>query len=130
MFICHHLLTRFQLSEVQISGRDRVMPLVVSTNRPKPIINVACRLVSLRLASPFLRGTKQKIPVPPGRSAGAGRSNPNRQTAERYYVCLTCLLIRRRVMPCPYFMQARAMKLGFSFPLSLLPRANYLKKPG
>ena len=80
---------------------DTVMPFVVSTNRPKPIINVACRLVSLGLASPLKRGTKEKIPVPPGREAGAGGSNPNRQTADRYYVCLRCLLTLKRECRVP-----------------------------
>jgi hypothetical protein len=32
MFICNHLLSRFQLSEVKISGRDTVMPKACQLN--------------------------------------------------------------------------------------------------
>ena len=76
MFICHHLLSRFHLHEVQISASGHGNAFRHVNLRPKPIINVACRLVSIRPGTPFLRGTKQKIPVPPGRSAGAGEIEP------------------------------------------------------
>jgi hypothetical protein len=131
MFICHHLLSRFQLNEVQISASGhgntfrRVNKQTLTHNK--------CRLPSCfnppRI--PLKKGGRnRRFLFPPDALQAPGRSNPNRQTAEWYYVCLTCLLIRRRVMPCPYCIQARAMKLGFSFPLSLLPWGNYLKKPG
>ena len=61
--------------------------------------------------------TEDSCPTPysPDAKQAPGRSNPNHQTADRYYVCLMCLLTRRRVMACPYCIQARAMKLGSRF---------------
>jgi len=134
MFICHHLFSRFQLSEVQISGSGHGNAFG-GVNKQAQTHN-KCRLPSCfappRL--PLFKGeeTDDSCPTPysPDAKLAPGGSNPNRQTADGYYVCLTCLLTLTRVMVCPYFIQTRAMKLGFSFPLWLLPWGNYLKKSG